>query len=125
MKNYIELSARLLLASIFLLAGINKISGYTGTQAYMNSQGVPGELLPIVIALEIIVPIMLIVGWQTRLAAIALAGFTLLSAILFHFNFADQTQSIMFMKNLAITGGLLLFFAHGAGNISLDARKNS
>lgn len=125
MKNYIDLSARLLLASIFLLAGINKIAGYAGTQAYMNSQGVPGELLPAVIALEILAPIMLILGWQTRLAALALAGFTLLSAILFHFNFADQMQSILFMKNLAISGGLLLLFTHGAGNISLDVKNKS
>jgi len=125
MKNYIDLSARLLLATIFLLAGISKITGYAGIQAYMNSQGVPGELLPVVIALEIIAPIMLIVGWQTRLAALALAGFTLLSAILFHFNFADQMQSILFMKNLAISGGLLLLYTHGAGNISLDAKNKS
>jgi len=125
MKNYIELSGRLLLASIFLMAGINKIGGYAGTQAYMNSQGIPGELLPLVIALEIIAPIMLIIGWQVRIAAIGLAGFTALSALLFHFNFADQVQSIMFMKNIAITGGLLILFTHGAGNISIDAKRTS
>ena len=125
MKNYIELSGRLLLASIFLMAGINKIGGYAVTQAYMNSQGIPGELLPLVIALEIIAPIMLIIGWQVRIAAIGLAGFTVLSALLFHFNFADQVQSIMFMKNIAITGGLLLLFTHGAGNISIDAKRTS
>ena len=117
-----DLIGRIFLAAIFFMAGLNKISGYAGTQGYMESQGVPGMLLPAVIALEIIAPILLVIGWQTRYAALALAGFTLLSGFLFHFNFADQMQSIMFMKNIAITGGLLLVFAHGAGALSLDAK---
>ena len=122
MNKVIDLVGRLFLAAIFLMAGLNKISGYAGTQGYMESQGVPGMLLPAVIALEIIAPILLVIGWQTRYAALALAGFTLLSGFLFHFNFADQMQSIMFMKNIAIAGGLLLVFAHGAGALSLDAK---
>lgn len=117
-----DLIGRIFLAAIFFMAGLNKISGYAGTQGYMESQGVPGMLLPAVIALEIIAPILLVIGWQTRYAALALAGFTLLSGFLFHFNFADQMQSIMFMKNIAIAGGLLLVFAHGAGALSLDAK---
>ena len=112
-----------MLAAIFLMAGLNKIGGYAGTQAYMESQGVPGMLLPVVIAVEIIAPILLVIGWQTRFAALALAGFTLVAGFLFHFNFTDQMQSIMFMKNVAITGGLLLVFAHGAGSLSIDAKS--
>jgi len=123
MNNVIDLVGRVFLAAIFLMAGINKISGYAGTQGYMESQGVPGMLLPAVIAVEIIAPILLVIGWQTRYAALALAGFTLLAGFLFHFNFADQMQSILFMKNIAITGGLLLVFAHGAGALSLDAKS--
>jgi putative oxidoreductase len=76
-----------------------------------------------VIVLELAGGLALIVGWQTRLAALALAGFTLLAGILFHTDFANQMQSIMFMKNLAITGGLLGFAAAGAGGWSVDARR--
>lgn len=123
MNKVIDLAGRIMLAAIFLMAGLNKIGGYAGTQAYMESQGVPGMLLPVVIAVEIIAPILLVIGWQTRFAALALAGFTLVAGFLFHFNFTDQMQSIMFMKNVAITGGLLLVFAHGAGSLSIDAKS--
>jgi len=123
MNNYIEFTARLLLSAIFLMGGISKITAYAGTQAYMESQGVSGMLLPLVIGLEIIAPVLLIIGWQTRLAALGLAVFTVLSALLFHFNFADQLQSIMFMKNIAISGGLLLLYIHGAGTISIDTKS--
>jgi len=122
MNAITDLVGRLFLAAIFFMAGLNKISGYAGTQGYMESQGVPGMLLPAVIAVEIIAPILLVIGWQTRYAALALAGFTLLAGFLFHFNFADQMQSIMFMKNIAIAGGLLAVCAHGAGALSLDAK---
>lgn len=113
---------RLLIALIFLISGINKISGYEGTQGYMEAMGVPGGLLPLVIVTEIVLGLAVIVGYRTRLAAFGLAGFTLLSGILFHANFDDQMQMIMFMKNLAITGGFLFLVAHGAGAWSLDNR---
>jgi len=120
MDKIVDLVARVLLATMFFVAGLGKIGGYAGTQGYMESQGVPGMLLPAVIALEIIAPVLLVIGWQTRYAALALAGFTLATALLFHLNFADQMQSIIFMKNIAITGGLMLLFVHGAGELSLD-----
>ena len=113
---------RLLIALIFFISGINKISGYEGTQGYMEAMGVPGGLLPLVIVTEIVLGLAVIVGYRTRLAAFGLAGFTLLSGILFHANFDDQMQMIMFMKNLAITGGFLFLVAHGAGAWSLDNR---
>jgi len=125
MNNYIELFSRFLLSSVFLISGISKMNAYSGTQAYMESQSVPGMLLPVVIVFLIIAPIMIIVGWKTRLAAFALAGYTLLTALLFHFDFADPMQSILFMKNIMIAGGLLLLFTHGANKISLDARISS
>jgi putative oxidoreductase len=125
MNRYSDLSARILLAVMFFMAGIGKIGAYAGTQGYMESQGVPGMLLPAVIGLEIIGSIMLVVGWKIRYAAFALAGFTILSALMFHLNFADQIQSIMFMKNLAIAGGLLLLVNHGAGELSLDSKMSS
>jgi putative oxidoreductase len=122
MEKVIELFGRVFLGHIFLLAGINKISGYEGTAGYMEAMGVPGMLLPLVIILEIAAGLALIVGYKTKLAAIALAGFTALAAILFHADFGDQTQMILFMKNWAIVGGLLLAYVHGAGEISLDRK---
>jgi putative oxidoreductase len=120
--NSAELAGRILLAVVFLLSGVGKLGAYSGTAAYMASQGVPGALLPAVIFTEVVFAAAVIVGWQTRIAAFLLAGFTLLSALLFHNNFADQNQMIHFMKNVAIAGGFLLLVAHGAGRWSLDRR---
>ena len=114
---------RVLMAQIFLLAGLQTIAGYAGTQGYMESMGVPGALLPLVILAEVGGAIALIVGWRTRWVAAALALFTLLTAAIFHSNFSDGTQMIMFMKNLSIAGGLLFIAAHGAGAYALDVRR--
>ncbi len=115
------LVARVLLAVMFLMAGISKLGeGYAGTQGYMEAMGVPGFLLPLVIALEIGGAIALIVGFQTKLASAALAVFTVAAAFLFHADFTDQMQSILFMKNIAITGGFLALMSTGAGRISID-----
>jgi len=114
--------ARVLLSLMFVTSGINKISGYAGTQGYMEAMGVPGGLLPLVIALEILGGLAVMLGWHTRIAAFLLAGFTLLSALLFHANFGDQMQRIMFMKNVSIAGGFLMIVALGAGAFSLDNR---
>jgi putative oxidoreductase len=125
MEKYVNLAGRILLAHIFLLAGLNKISGYSGTQGYMEAMGVPGELLPLVILLEIGGALALIAGWQTRLAAYALAVFCVVSALIFHSNLADQMQMILFMKNWAMAGGLLVLAANGAGAFSLDNRQRA
>lgn len=126
MSNALPLAAplgRIMLSLMFIMSGFNKISGYEGTQGYMEAMGVPGELLPLVIVLEIVGGVAVVVGWQTRIAAFLLAGFTVLSALLFHFNFADQMQSIMFMKNIAIAGGFLFLVAAGPGAYALDNRS--
>ena len=125
MEKYVNLAGRVLLAHIFLLAGINKITGYSGTQGYMEAMGVPGMLLPLVILLEIGGALALIAGWQTRLAAYALALFSIVSALIFHSNLGDQMQMILFMKNWAMAGGLLVLAANGAGGFSLDNRGHS
>ncbi len=117
-----DLAGRILIAAIFLLAGLNKISGYEGTAAYMASQGVPAALLPLVIALEVGGAIAIILGLFTRLTALALAGFCVASAALFHANLADQMQFVLFFKNLAMAGGFLFLVANGPGAWSLDAR---
>ena len=125
--NIATLSAptgRLLLAAIFIMSGINKIGAYAGTQGYMEAMGVPGGLLPLVIALEIFGGLAVLVGYQAKLAALALAGFSVMSAILFHADFSDQMQMMSFMKNLTIAGGFLLIVAHGAGAYSLDNRRS-
>ncbi len=119
--NASNLTGRVLLSAIFINAGISKLgAGYAGTQGYMEAMGVSGSLLPLVIATEILAGIALLVGFQARIAAFLLAGFSLLSAVLFHFDFSDQMQSILFMKNLAIAGGLLTVVAHGAARWSVD-----
>ena len=122
MEKVSQFVARLFLGHIFLLAGISKIGAYAGTQGYMDAMGVPGMLLPLVILLEVGAGLAIIAGWKTRWAAIALAGFTVISAVIFHNNFGDQMQMIMFMKNIAISGGLMLLAIHGAGAYSLDNR---
>ena len=118
-----QLAARLLLGPVFVIAGWGKIGGYAATQGYMEAMGVPGMLLPLVIALELGAGLALMVGCQTRLAALALAVFTLLAGFIFHGNFADQMQAIMFMKNLGMSGGLLMLAALGGGAWSLDGRR--
>ena len=118
-----QLTGRVLISAIFIMAGINKIIGYTGTQGYMDSMGVPGALLPLLILLEIGGGLAVLVGWQTRIAAFLLAGFTVLSALIFHASFSDQMQSILFMKNLAMAGGLLFLVAGRRHDWSIDARR--
>ena len=124
MNNAVILVARLLLAHIFLFSGLSKVgAGYAGTQGYMEAMGVPGILLPFVIVLEMGGGLALIVGFFTRWAALALAGFCVIAAAVFHHNLSDQIQMIMFMKNFAMAGGLLLLYVHGAGAFSLDAKR--
>ncbi len=125
LQNVSALLGRLLLVAIFLVSGLGKLAQYSGTQAYMAAAGVPGSLLPPVIALEIGGALAVAIGWKTRWAAIALAGFSLVSAALFHANLADQIQSIMFLKNLSMAGGFLVLAAFGPGAISLDQRAAS
>ena len=115
-------AGRLLLALIFVLSGYNKIVGYEGSAAFMAKFGVPDHFLPLVILTELGGGLALIAGWQTRIAAFLLAGFTLLTAIIFHTDFANHVQYLFFMKNLAIAGGLLALVAHGPGPLALDTR---
>ena len=115
---------RIMIALMFVTSGFSKISGYAGTQGYMEAMGVPGALLPLVIAVELLGGLAVMLGWHTRIAAFLLAGFSLLSALLFHANFGDQMQMIMFMKNVSIAGGFLMIVALGGGAFSLDSKLN-
>jgi len=121
----LQLLGRVLMSAIFLMAGASKIGAYTATQGYMESVGVPGALLPLVITLELGGGLAVLLGWQTRFSAFLLAGFCIVSGVIFHANFSDQMQSILFMKNLAMAGGFLFLVAGGAGPWSLDARRRA
>ena len=121
----LQLSGRALMSAIFLMAGATKVGAYAATQSYMESVGVPGALLPLVIALELGGGLAVLLGWQTRFSAFLLAGFCIVSGVIFHANFSDQMQSILFMKNLAMAGGFLFLVAGGAGPWSLDARRRA
>ncbi len=116
-------AGRFLISLIFVTSGLSKLASFSGTQAYMESAGVPGVLLPAVIAIELLGGLAIILGWHTRIAAFLLAGFSLLSAVLFHADFGDQIQMVMFMKNLGLAGGFLMMVALGAGPWSIDNRS--
>ena len=126
--NYIQSIAapagRILISLMFVTSGFSKISGYAATQGYMDAMGVPGALLPLVIAVEFLGGLAVLLGWHTRIAAFLLAGFSLLSALLFHANIGDQMQMIMFMKNISIAGGFLMIVSLGGGAFALDNRLN-
>ena len=114
---------RLLMAQVFLRLGYRKIIYYDETVGWMESMGISGSFLPLVIVVEIFGSLGLIFGWKTRVCAILLCGYCFLTAVLFHMNFSDPMQQISFMKNIALSGGLLYVFAHGAGSFSLDNRN--
>lgn len=123
MKHSQDLAAllgRLFLSAIFILAGANKIGAYDGTMQYMESFGVPGTLLPLVILAEIGLGLAVALGFLTRLAALGLAGFSIVSAIIFHGAIGDQAQFILFMKNVGMAGGFLMIWANGPGAYALD-----
>jgi len=124
LQNFSAPVGRIFLSMIFVMSGLTKISQYAGTQGYMESMGVPGFLLPLVIFTEVIAGLAVLLGWQARLAALGLAGFSVLSALLFHSDFSSQAEMTNFMKNITIAGGLLVIVAHGAGGFSIDNRLN-
>jgi putative oxidoreductase len=123
--NLLAAVGRLLLALIFILSGLGKLGAPEATQGYIASVGIPLPMLSylITIVVEVIGGLLLLVGYQTRIASLALAAFTLAAAVLFHSNFADQNQMIHFLKNISIIGGLLQVAAFGAGALSIDARR--
>jgi putative oxidoreductase len=114
------LLGRLLLSAIFLHEAWAKLTGYAGAVAYMQAFGVPGALLPFAIAFELGCAIMILAGFQTRLAGLLLAGFCVATALLFHTHLGDRNQLLHFEKDFAIAGGFLVLFAQGAGRWSVD-----
>ena len=117
------LVGRILLSAIFLHEAYAKLIAYAPSQAYMRAFGVPGEFLPLAIAVELGCGLLVLVGYQTRIAALLLAGFCIVTAILFHAKLGDRNQLLHLEKDLAIAGGFLVLFAHGAGAWALDALR--
>ena len=120
MINIVDLIGRILISALFLLNGIFKINNYNGAIEWMESFGVPGVLLIPAIILEIAGPILIIIGYKTKLAAGLLSLFCIATAFIFHNDFADQMQFTSFLKNIALAGGFLILFVNGAKGISLD-----
>lgn len=123
MKGVIQLLGRVMLALIFVLAGVGKIQDPAGTTAYMQSAGLPALLLWPTIALEIFGGLSIALGYKTSLAATALAAFSMAAAVLFHNHFNDQMQMVMFLKNIALAGGLLLLATSNRTAYSIDSDK--
>lgn len=124
-ESSVLLIGRILVAAIFIISGFGKLTAIGGTAGYFGSMGLP---LPMVTAIvvglvELLGGLALAIGYQTRIAALALAAFTFASAFVAHFDLADQMQFIQFMKNMAITGGFLFLSVRGAGALSLDAHR--
>lgn len=124
LENIALLAARILMPILFITAGWGKITGYAGTQQYMEAMGVPGALLPLTILLELGGGLAILFGFLTRTTALFTAGFTLLTAFLFHSNFADGVNQLMFMKNLTIAGGYLVLAVSGPGAFFIDRLLN-
>ena len=122
LTTYAPLVGRILIAALFLMAGLGKLADVPGFAGYLTSGGLPALLAWPSILFEVLLGAALLLGYQTRIMALLGAGFCVLAAVLYHFQPADQLQMAMFLKNLAIAGGLLMYFAHGAGAVALDKR---
>ena len=118
--HIVEILGRILLSAIFLINGIGKIFNYEGTIQYMENFDVPAYLIIPAIIVEILFPILLIIGYYTKFSALVLSLFTLVLAVIFHTDFSNQMQLMSFLKNIAIAGGFLIIFVYGPGKYSLD-----
>ena len=122
MINSLDLFARVLISVLFLLNGVFKISNYEGSVDWMESFGLPGILIIPAIILEIIGPILIILGYQAKLAAGLLSLFCIATGVIFHNDFSDQMQLTSFLKNIALAGGFLFIFINGTRDFSLDKK---
>ena len=123
MANFFDFIGRIFISLIFLISGYNKIFNYENTVTWMEGFGVPGFLLWPTIILEIILPILIIIGYRTRVSAIILAVFCILTAFIFHFDFTNQMQTIALLKNLALAGGFIFLAVNGPKEWSIEKKK--
>ena len=122
MTNILDLVARILISALFLLNGIFKISNYDGTVGWMEGFGIPGILIIPAIILEVVGPILIILGYKAKIAAGFLSLFCIATAVIFHNDFSDQVQLGSFLKNIALAGGFLFIFINGTKDFSLDRK---
>ena len=123
MANLIDFFGRILISALFLISAYNKIFSIDGTMSWMEGYGIPGILLYPTIALEIILPLFVIIGYKARISAGLLAIFCVATAFLFHYDFVDQMQTFAFLKNLGLAGGFLFIVANGTKDWSIDRKK--
>ena len=123
MANLFDLIGRILISLIFLLSGYNKIFNYGNTVAWMEGFGIPGLLLWPAIILEIILPILVIIGYRTQISALILAAFCVATALLFHMDFTNQMQTVSFLKNFGLAGGFLFIAVNGPKEWAIDKKK--
>ena len=123
--HIVELIGRIFLSALFLIEGIGKISMQEDVMMYMEDYGVPGIFFIPAVVLEILFPLLLIVGYRTKWAASIMALFTFTVAIIFHTDFSEGMQLVFFLKEIAIAGGFMIIVAYGPGKISLDHYFNS
>ena len=122
MTNILDLVARILISALFLLNGVFKISNYDGTVGWMEGFGIPGILLIPAIILEIVGPVLIILGYKAKIAAGFLSLFCIATAVIFHNEFSDQMQLGSFLKNIALAGGFLFILINGTKDFSLDKK---
>ena len=123
MTNILDLVGRIFISALFLISAVNKILNLDGSMSWMEGFGVPGFLIFPAIAVEIILPVLVIVGYQARIAACILAIFCLMTAFLFHFDFSNQSQLVSFLKNIGLAGGVLFIVANGTKDWAVDKEK--
>ena len=123
MTNVLDLIGRIFISALFLISAFNKILNLDGSMGWMESFGVPGFLIFPAIVIEIILPVLVIVGYRARLASGILAIFCLVTAFIFHFDFSDQMQFILFLKNIGLAGGFLFIVANGTKDWAVDREK--
>ncbi len=123
MSNLMDLIARIFISSVFLLSGYNKIFSFDGTVTWMEGYGVPGFLLWPTIVLEIILPILVIVGYKTKISSILLAIFSIATALIFHLDFDNQMQVIALLKNFGLAGGFILIAVNGPKDWAIEKKK--
>ena len=122
MTNILDLVGRVFISLVFLLSGINKIVNYEGSIGWMESFGMPGIFLIPAIILEIVAPILIIIGFKVKIAAALLSVFCIATALIFHTDFSNQMQFVSFMKNIALAGGFLFLVINDTKNLSLERK---
>jgi putative oxidoreductase len=123
MYNLIDFIGRFFISALFLMSAYNKVLSIDGTMSWMEGFGIPGVLLYPTIALEIILPLLIVIGYQARLSAGLLAIFCLVTAFIFHNDFTNQMETISFLKNVGLAGGFLFILANGTRDFSIDKKK--